>query len=179
MLVGHSIGSAITLLIAATQPRWPLLGVAVSGVGLSLPPGGPAYEETHPSGDRITAPNEVKDRFMFGRPGSYPADAPTMAAAANAPVVYREVFEINTRWPRYAEDVCGRVRVPVHYRQGEHDAVWAQGADQLERFRQAFTRAPSVDAALVGDAAHVIDFHNAGAAFHDAQIAFAIACAKA
>lgn len=37
-LIGHSIGGAITVSIAARRPAWPLVGIAVSGVGLVTPP---------------------------------------------------------------------------------------------------------------------------------------------
>ena len=32
VLIGHSIGGAIAMMIAASRPAWPLLGVAASGV---------------------------------------------------------------------------------------------------------------------------------------------------
>ena len=41
VLVGHSIGGAITIAIAARQPSWPLLGIAISGVGLDPVPASP------------------------------------------------------------------------------------------------------------------------------------------
>ncbi|HEV8022844.1 MAG TPA: alpha/beta hydrolase, partial [Candidatus Lustribacter sp.] len=37
VLIGHSIGGAITVEIASHRPAWPLLGIAVSGVGLTTP----------------------------------------------------------------------------------------------------------------------------------------------
>ena len=39
VLVGHSIGAAIAATVAASAPRWPLLGLAISGVGLTTNPG--------------------------------------------------------------------------------------------------------------------------------------------
>lgn len=178
VLVGHSIGSAISILVAAREPAWPLRGIAVSGVGLSLPPGGPAYQDPDVAAVRISVPDEVKNTHMFGPPGSYPEGAKEKAAVANRPVVYREVFEMNTEWCGYARDVCARVRVPVHYRQGELDGVWAKGHDELQQFARAFTNSPAVDARIVENAAHCIDFHNNGPAFQDGEIAFAIACAS-
>jgi len=178
VLVGHSIGGAIAILIAAGEPMWPLLGIAVSGIGMVLPPDGPAYEGEPAAGELMEVPDEVKNRFMFGPPGSYPEDAQAKAAAANEPAVFREIVEINTRWPHQARDICARVRVPVRYRQGEHDLVWSQGSEEIERFGRAFSNAPSVDARMVKGVAHSIDFHHAGRAFQEEEIAFAIACAR-
>jgi pimeloyl-ACP methyl ester carboxylesterase len=129
VLVGHSIGGAISLLLAARRPQWPLLGIAVSGVALLLPPGGPGYEEDHPTGARVKVPDDVMNAARFGPPTSYAADAPERAAVANEPLVYQEIVEINTQWSPQAQGVDARVRVPVHYRLGEHDIMWAQGED--------------------------------------------------
>lgn len=177
VLVGHSIGAGLAILIAARQPGWPLLGLAVSGVGLELPPGGPVFQDPDATAVRINVPDEAKNIHMFGPPGSYPEGAKEKAAAANQPVVYREIFEMNTQWCGMAREVCAQVRVPVFYRLGELDGVWAKGPDHVEAFARAFTRAPDVDTGIVEGAAHCIDFHNAGPAFQDAEIAFAIGCA--
>lgn len=179
VLVGHSIGAALATLLAVRDLAWPLRGIALVGVGLSLPPHGPVFEEDQPATTRLEVPDEVKNAAMFGPPGSYAPDAPARAGVANEPVVYREVAEINTRWSVRAPDVYARVRVPVHYRQGENDLVWTRGAGELDRVRAAFSAAPTVDARLVADAGHAVDFHHAGEALHDDQIGFAIACGAA
>ena len=178
VLVGHSIGSAIAILVAARIPKWPLLGIAVSGVGLNPPPGGPGYKGEHPSDALQEVPDDVKNALMFGPPGSYEDDAPEKAAKANEPVVFREIVDIQELWPNYAAEMLRRVSVPVFYRQGEHDALWRQGADEIARVRQAFTNAPAVDAEMVKGVAHSIDFHHAGHAFQDEQISFAMRCAR-
>lgn len=178
VLVGHSIGAAVATLLASGTTSWPLAGIAVSGLGLTPPPGGAAYEEHGPTLDRLEVPLEVRNAAMFGPRGSYSDDAPRRAAVANEPVVYKEVAEMNERWASRAQDVYGRVGVPVFYRQGENDVIWASGEDELDRVRRAFSAAPSVDARLVEGAGHAIDFHHAGATLHAEQIAFALACAE-
>jgi hypothetical protein len=66
--------------------------------------------------------------------------------------------------------------VPIHYRQGALDPIWANGQEQIDRFARAFTSSPSVDAKLVPNSGHCIDFHLAGKTFQEEQIAFAINC---
>ena len=58
-VIGHSIGAAVVLSMAADNPSWPLLGIAVSGIGLqSKSPaeaaGSPPPEGTARSDDRAS-----------------------------------------------------------------------------------------------------------------------------
>jgi pimeloyl-ACP methyl ester carboxylesterase len=178
VLVGHSIGAATTMLIAALNPTWPLLGIAVSGCGLASPPGRPGFLDLHPPQGRMPVTVELMNATMFGLPGTYADSAPRMAAMAHYPPVFREVEEVCLWWPLHSQDVLAKIRVPVHYRQAEHDVLVLQEPGEVDRIRRAFSSAPSVDAAMVTGSGHCIDFHHPGAEFQDGQIAFAIACAK-
>lgn len=177
VLLGHSIGGAVAILAAGLERDWPLLGVAISGIALSPPPEGPVFEPPSEMDARFTVPDEIKNAHMFGAAGSYSADAPDKARAANEPVVVREIFEINREWPSYARDAAAAVRVPVHCRLGDQDSVTPSPVLEIENLRHAFVHAPFVDAAIVPDAGHSIDFHHGGAAFQQDQVAFALSCA--
>ena len=61
-LVGHSVGGAVAILIAARERQWPLLGIAVSGVGLTLPPGEPVYQP-EATAVRISCGRTITVRF--------------------------------------------------------------------------------------------------------------------
>lgn len=178
VLIGHSIGSAVVLHIAAQARDWPLLGIAVSGIGLEPPPGIPPYWEDHAPDVWIPTPEEGWTHFMFGAEGTYPPDAPERVRRISLPVLSRELIEINTIWRDEVFDLCSRIRVPVQYRQGDSDILWANGPEENDRFARAFVNAPLVDAALVPGTGHCIDFHLKGAAFHQEQIEFAIRCAE-
>lgn len=178
VLVGHSIGSAAVLDLAGQTTDWPLLGVAVSGIGLAPPAGIPPYWEEHAPEVWIPVPDAGWTHLMFGKAGTYPPEAPAMVKAISVPVFSKELIEINTVWREQVLDLAARVRVPVHYRQGDGDNLWANGQDENDRFARAFVNAPLVDAALVADTGHCIDFHLTGAAFHAQQIDFAIRCAE-
>jgi hypothetical protein len=140
-----------------------LLGLAMSGVGL-----------------RVT-PNDVralsKDARMFGPPGSYAPEMPAASHAADADAPPAELLEIRGAWPAQARDVLGAIRVPVHYRQAEHDQLWVVGQDEIDGFAHALHRSPEVDAKSARGSGHCIDFHHSGAAFQLEQLAFALRCA--
>lgn len=178
VLVGHSIGAAIAAMIAARRPAWPLLGLAMSGICLTPPPGADADAwESLPDVPFVDMPREVKDQVMFGPADTYRAEMPGLSHLADAPIPRAELLNIVTVWPGRARSVLGDVRVPVHYRQGEFDRLWVTDAREVDAFGACCADAPSVDAKLFHGAGHCIDLHAASAAFHLDQLAFALRCA--
>lgn len=179
VLIGHSIGAAIAALIAARGPSWPLLGLAMSGICLTPPPGADAEAwAALPDLPFVDMPADVKDHVMFGPVGTYPADMPRLSHEADAPIPRKELLDITTVWPALAPAVLKAITVPVHYRQGEFDAFWITDAEQVEAFGACCAGTPSLDAALVVGSGHCIDFHRSSAELHDAQLAFALWCGK-
>ena len=176
VLVGHSIGGAIALMIAALDPAWPLLGVAVSGVGLANAPGDLEAWQSLPPIPFIEFPASLKDIKMFGAEGTYQQDAPRRSHEADAPAPRQELIDVVTAWPDDAEAWLAKVNVPIQYRQGGDDALWQVNAGEIKRFAAACVAAPFVDAALVEHAGHCIDFHHLGAAFQLEQLSFALRC---
>ncbi len=176
VLIGHSIGGAVALSIAARNPSWPLCGVAVSGVGLTTPPESGAAWAALPDIPMIELPSEVKDQVMFGPEGSFKDDMPALSHKADAPVPRLELIDITSNWSDIVLDVLNKIQVPVHYRQAEFDRLWNTGSHQIEKFAAALTNAPDVDALEYKGVGHCIDFHRAGAAFQFEQLAFALKC---
>lgn len=175
VLVGHSIGGAIVVSLAALGPAWDLAGIAVSGVGVVTPPESAKAYATLPREYFVELPGPMKDRLMFRPAGTHPPTMPAASHVANANVPRSELLDITGGWPGRLRQQAGRVGVPVHYRQGGHEKLWIVGEEMVRAFAGMFAAAPSVDAALIPDAGHCIDFHHAGAAFQDAQLAFAAA----
>lgn len=177
VLIGHSIGAAIAAMIAARQPTWPLLGLAISGICLTPPPGADVKAwEALPDLPFVDMPSDVKDHVMFGPIGSYQSDMPALSHLADAPIPRAELLDIVTIWPERAASVLAAITVPIHYRQGESDALWVTDAAQVEMFAAHCINARSIDAKLFEGAGHCIDFHSRGTAFQLEQLAFALRC---
>lgn len=178
VLIGHSIGAAIAATIAAGAGDLPLIGLAISGVGLRTPPEHRPMWEAFPDIPLVEMPVAIKDNVMFGAPGSF--DAAVMPAAshmANAPAPKAELVAIVSTWQDGVTATLAAIGVPVHYRQAENDKLWIVDQDQVDGFAAALTGSPRVDAAMVRATGHCMDFHHIGAALHVQQIGFALQCA--
>jgi pimeloyl-ACP methyl ester carboxylesterase len=176
VLIGHSIGGAVTSAIAARTPAWPLLGIATSGCLLSTPTASHDAWSSLPDVPMIDLDNATKDGVMFGPQWTYDPCMPDASRISDAPVPRAELIDIAIRWPDAVRSVLAKIRVPVHHRQGEYDQLWITNADQVKAFGAALTASPDVDAKLLAHAGHCIDFHRLGGAFQLEQIAFALRC---
>lgn len=176
VLIGHSIGGAIAVAIAARNPSWPLLGIAVSGVGLMTPEESNSQWAALPNIPMIDLPAALKDQVMFGPDWTFAPPMPELGHDSDAPVPRQELIDITSTWHSAVRELAAKVRVPVHYRQAEFDRLWIVNADQVRGFGAAFMNSPRVDAALFDRAGHCIDFHRLGLAFQLEQLAFALSC---
>ncbi|WP_410631617.1 alpha/beta hydrolase [Amycolatopsis sp. cmx-4-83] len=177
-LVGHSIGGMIALMIAASRPDFPLIGVSATGMGAVIPSGGAAEAlGSLPPDETVDLPYEQRDQVMFGPPGTYTADGLAQAHEAYAPVPVRELVQAPA-WPReHLPTVAPNVRVPVHNALAEFDALWESNAENVAKFAAMFGSAPFVDASVARGTGHSIDHHVLGHALHLRQLAFADECA--
>ncbi len=177
VLVAHSIGAAIALGVAARPGDWPLLGVAVSGIGVRTPNQHGQMWNSLPDLPTVDMPVPVKDQLMFGPAGSFGAHMPAASHVANTAVPKAELVDIVGGWQAQAAAVCAAISVPVHYRQAEHDRLWVVDRQEIDAFAARFTRSPRVDAAMVRDTGHCMDFHAIGPALQLQQLGFALQCA--
>ncbi|MGW0940546.1 alpha/beta fold hydrolase [Streptomyces sp. NPDC002666] len=177
-LVGHSIGGMIALMIAASDPDIPLIGVSATGMGAVIPSGGAAEAlGSLPADATVDLPYEERDKVMFGPEHTYRAEGLRQAHASYAPVPVRELVQA-PRWPReHLPVLAPKVRVPVHNALAEFDALWSSGAENVAKFAALFTAAPFVDASVARATGHCIDHHTLGHTLHLRQLAFAEECA--
>ena len=178
VLIGHSIGGAIAARIAAAPGSLPLLGIAISGVGLKIAEQNRGLRSEIANGAMVDMPTLVKDGLMFGPPGSFdPHVMPSASYIASAPAPIAELSDISGVWPREVRSILRDVAVPVHYRQAEYDRLWFVDDGEVHGFADALLRAPRVDAAIMPDTGHCMDFHRVSAALQVQQLGFALQCA--
>ncbi len=176
VVIGHSIGGAVTTALAARHPSWPLLGIAMSGCLLQVPTESGAVWAALPEEYLVEMPVTIKDFLMFGPDWTRDATIPAASHVANAWVPKAELIDITSTWPAGVRSTAAQVTVPVHTRQGEFDQLWITDAQQVAGYGAAFTASPLVDAKLFLGAGHCIDFHRGARAFQLEQLAFALAC---
>ena len=173
VLIGHSIGGAVATALAARHPSWPLLGIAVSGCLVRVPSESGDAWAALPDLEFVELPGQVKDFVMYGPAWTHTEAMPAAGHTADAPVPRAELLDITGGWIERMPAVAAEVRVPVHSRQGEFDHLWITDDAQVAQFKAAFTSAPWIDARLVPNAGHCIDFHLGARALQQEQLALA------
>ena len=177
---GCSIGGAISLHLAASwsvasAPSWPLLGLAISDIGQDPP------EEVVTTWRGLPDVESVDLLDYLGNFTPPPAwtRSPDIAgpSAPTLSVPRAELQEVVGGWPREWREICARVRVPVHYRLGEHDKLWKVSEQLVAQFGDALrTSSPYVDAAICQGAAHNLPIAAVGRSYILEVLAFAHRC---
>lgn len=170
-LIGHSIGAAVVLAIAAEARPFPLSAVAASGVGEAPPPGSGPWPPL-PEGTKGSPPGLLSSDLFFGSPGSFEWGAVRRLRRVSEPWLLAEISEIMNGWPRRWRGLAGAIDVPVHLRLAEDEAIWCTGPAVIDRMRAAMVRSPQVDAALLPDGGHLYELHRRGSELVDAQLDF-------
>ncbi|MFG3168600.1 alpha/beta hydrolase [Streptomyces sp. NPDC048200] len=178
-LVGHSIGGMIALMIAASEPDIPLIGVSATGMGAVIPSGGAAEAlGSLPADATVDLPYDQRDQVMFGPEHTYRTEGLRQAHESYAPTPVRELVQA-PKWPKeHLPTVAPKVRVPVHNALAEFDALWSCSPENVADFAALFTAAPFVDASVARGTGHCIDHHTLGLATQLRQFAFAEECTQ-
>jgi pimeloyl-ACP methyl ester carboxylesterase len=175
VIIGHSIGGAVALALAAKPTAWPLKAIAVSGIG-----------------DRITAefeqawstllsgvPVETDINHFFGPEGTYRWTAPMALRQASEPWQGDEVVDVVQEWPLRFAATAGKVGAAVHLRLAEHERIWDNSEEAVTRMREALGRSARVDAAILPDGGHLYELHKRGGELTESQLDFFERCLQA
>lgn len=179
ILIGHSMGGAVGVHIAASQPtRWPLLGLSMSGVNELSPEHVVNAWDSMPLGEPVTFSAEQRRMFMYGPDGSFEPDAVERASVSAEDVPLAELVEIVSGWLQDFRELAPQVQVPVQYMLAEHDQLWVVTPEQVSLFTDRFAAAPFVEKTLMEGVGHNVDHHLARDVWHQSQLDFALRCAK-
>lgn len=175
VLIGHSIGGAVALCMAA-HPRLmraTLRGVAVSGIALEPVAGSGDFRYWLPPLRKLPMPRWLIAPKLFGPRGTFDRQVAkrSLDLALVWPVV-QELLEVDGWWLEAVEEVAREVRVPVDIVLGEFEAIWKPDVESLGRFARLFSRSPRVESEIFKGAGHCIDHHRIGARFQARQLEF-------
>lgn len=176
VLLGHSIGGAIAMHLAASRPSWPLLGLAISGIHDEAPAHVRAAWDSMPPGQPVELVAEQRRMFFYGPDWTIEPGIVATAEISTAPVPLAELLEVVGRWTEEARALAAQVVVPVHYVAFEYEQLWTIDAESTRSFAAAFTSSPWVDGTLMAGIGHDADHHLLGRAFQLRQLAFALQC---
>lgn len=166
-LVGHSIGGALALMIAAGLPDWPLAAVLVSGIGDEPPPLFIAW-----STGRNGAPSMEAAGFFLGPEGTYDWRGLTQLRKVASPWNMSERLEVVNRWPALWHEIAPRIRAPVQLRLADGERIWVTGSAVARRMAAALVASPEVDAAILPEGGHLYEFHKRGPELATQQVEF-------
>lgn len=167
MLVGHSIGGALALTIAADAPAWPLGAVLVSGIGDEPPP----LVRTWPTGRDDALPTEAAG-FFLGPEGTWDWRGLTRLRKVASPWNVAERLEVVHHWPALWRQLAARITVPVQLRLADGEGIWVTGEAVVARMAAALAGSPLVDAAILPEGGHLYEFHKRGPELAAQQVAF-------
>lgn len=179
VLIGHSMGGAIAVHIAASRPSWPLLGISINGIHDVPPQHVTGAWKAIPRGTAISFTSDDRAHYMYGPEGTYSPAVLSAAEPACAPIPVDELHEVVEGWPLDFAPLAARVNVAVHYSLAEHEGLWNSTPDSISAFADAFTAAPQTTAHTIKSSGHNVDHHDAGPAFHTDQLDWAAQLTRA
>jgi pimeloyl-ACP methyl ester carboxylesterase len=172
-LLGHSMGCSLAVRMAADERGAELLGLEIAGIGRHYQPRAAAAMGTR----RLHRPetgNAMRE-VIWGPDHLYPAGA---ASCIHSPVPGYEGDEVHS-WPRDFPALAARVRIPVRYSLGDHEAVWRAGAEALADVAALFTASPRVVTEEQAGSGHNLSLGLSAMAYHLKVLSFAEECVLA
>lgn len=177
ILLGHSIGGAVAVHVAAGRPNWPLLGLSISGVGDSISAVAVDRYQQLPPDVAVSLPFDVVRPSLYGPDWTVAPEVLRRAGELRVSTPSADLREITGPWSSDLDDIAERIRVPLHYALTEFDALWEASPESVARFARRFVNAPFVEADLWRGAGHNIEHHLLGEAYALGVFAFAHRCA--
>jgi pimeloyl-ACP methyl ester carboxylesterase len=166
LVLGHSIGGAVALTLAAGG-RLPIDAVAVSGIGRTPSRSALSWYSRFRI-DGLPPPTD----FFFGPKGSYDWRAPIALRKITKPWRIDEVRETLIEWPKRFDAIAAALAMPVSIHLAEHERIWEHEEVATGSLALKFTNAPRVVSGILPTGGHLNEIHVGGAEMVRRQIAF-------
>lgn len=177
VLIGHSIGAAVAIHVAAEKVSWPLAGLAISGISDTPAPVVVELLRQLPPDIALPMPPELLRSLFYGPDWTLNATTLTDLASLSVRTPSADLVELNTSWADDLPKVAPHINVPLHYVLAEFDGLWETSAERVGAIARHFSRAPTVEASFWRCVGHNIEHHRLGDAYARAVLAFAARCA--
>jgi pimeloyl-ACP methyl ester carboxylesterase len=176
VVVGHSIGAMLAMLMAAdTEADY--LGLDLNGAGFTYRPQAKQTLAQYVAlPDPPRGPNKAaRLARMFGPGETFAqrvADEDFEAAPLSQPTEIKEAFG----WEARVVDVAPRIKCPVNFSISEFDALWDSSQSTLDGMRRLFSSSVAAETFVQRRAGHCTHLHKIARAFNLRTLAFADMC---
>lgn len=164
VLVGHSIGAALSYLIAAKHDeRLNVVGIDVSGIATRFRAGESlaTLQAVASSPEPVEVDAEARTGLFFGDASTWDQAVADEDYAAARPAEPLDLAEILT-FPETFASIAGRIDVPVNFTLAELDILYETAGDPIELVRDALTATPAFTAAVYEKLGHCVHLHRRG-----------------
>lgn len=175
-LLGHSMGCALAVRMAADERGTGLLGLEIAGIGRQYQPrAAAALASRMLRGADHAGTGPAMVDMIWGPGHLYPPDA---ASGIYSPGPGYESDDVRG-WPRDFPALAARVRIPVRYSLGDHERVWRSGPAALADIAALFTASPRIVAEEQAGSGHNVSLGLSAMAYHLKVLSFAEECVLA
>lgn len=168
MLLGHSFGLKVALVMAGSERGNTLLGVDGSGTALRYDDRF-LEERKVRSGARAPADNFWGPEFLYPAGTTDRARLPLSQRIAEPPLTFDQ-------WPDYFRQLAPRIQIPIRFVLGEYERIWATDPASLEELGALMSGSPDVRVGVQLNAAHNTSLGWSALAYHLGALAFAEDC---
>jgi pimeloyl-ACP methyl ester carboxylesterase len=169
-LLAHSAGCELAMRMAIDDRGTDVLGIELTGTGLTLQPSAKAV-----LGQATTTrrPDGLRD-LLWQPTNLYPPEV--LTGGLSAPRAAYEV-ETTSNWAqRDFPALAARVRVPVEFSVAEHESVWDSSPEAIANIAALFTASPRVVVNEVAGGGHNLSVGLTADAYHQHVLSFVEEC---